>query len=81
VGRADKCETQLRPALTPSISRVHLLILREHGVVHAFDVASTQGTWGPDGRIRRVDLGDEHSLQLATKEPVTLYWQARSTIA
>jgi hypothetical protein len=81
VGRADKCETQLRPALTASISRVHVLLLREQGVVHAFDVASTQGMYCAEGRIRRVELGDERMLHLATKDPVMLYWQARATLA
>jgi hypothetical protein len=81
VGRADKCETQLRPAMTASISRVHVLLLREQGVVHAFDVASTQGTYAAEGRIRRTELGDERTLHLATKDSVMLYWQARATLA
>ncbi len=78
VGRADRCETQLRPALTDGISRTHLLLLREHGVVHAFDVASTQGVYADDKPVRRVRMPDAGgTLRLGTSAPVMLEWHPR----
>ena len=78
VGRADRCEARLRMVLTESISRVHVLLLREHGVVHAFDAASTQGVWADGERARRVRLPDRGAtLRLASKEPVALEWHPR----
>jgi hypothetical protein len=76
VGRADRCETRVRAVLTESISRVHVLLLREHGVVHAFDAASMQGVWANGERVRRVRLPDGGgTLRLASKDAVTLEWQ------
>jgi hypothetical protein len=78
VGRADRCETRLRTVMTESISRVHLLLLRERGAVHAFDAASMQGTWLDEERVRRVRLPDQGcTLRLASKDPVTLEWHPR----
>jgi hypothetical protein len=75
VGRADRCESQLRSVLTESVSRVHVLLLREHGAVHAFDVASMQGLWAGDRQVRRVRLSEEGgTLRLASKNPVLLEW-------
>lgn len=75
VGRADRCEAALRSVLTESVSRVHVLLLREHGVVHAFDLASMQGLWANDARVRRVRLPAEGgTLRLASKDPVHLEW-------
>ncbi|HEY8042363.1 MAG TPA: FHA domain-containing protein [Polyangiaceae bacterium] len=82
VGRADRCETRFRPVLTDSISRVHVLLLREHGDVHAFDLASTQGVWVDGERVRRVRLPDEGgTLRLASKDPVLLDWHPRAALA
>jgi hypothetical protein len=75
VGRAERCETRLRPVLSESVSRVHVLLLREHGVVHAFDVASMQGLWANGARVRRVRLSERGgTLRLASKDPVLLEW-------
>jgi hypothetical protein len=82
VGRADRCEAKLRTVLTDSVSRTHLLIVREHGVVHAFDVASTQGVYAHEARVRRVKLPDTGgTLRLATKDPVMLDWHPRAALA
>jgi len=82
VGRADRCETRLRPVLTESVSRVHLLLLREHGDVHAFDVASMQGVYADGARVRRVRLPDRGgTLRLASKDPVLLEWHPRAALA
>jgi hypothetical protein len=82
VGRADRCETRVRPVLTESVSRVHVLVLREHGVVHAFDTASTQGTYADGERVRRVRLPDDGgTLRLASKDPVLLEWHPRAPVA
>jgi hypothetical protein len=80
VGRADRCETRLRPALTDGISRTHVLLLREHGVVHAFDVASTQGVYADDKPVRRVRMPDAGgTLRLGTSAPVMLEWHPRAS--
>jgi hypothetical protein len=82
VGRADRCEARLRAVLTESISRVHLLLLREHGVVHAFDVASMQGVYAAGERVRRVRLPEQGgSLRLASKDPVLFEWHPRGETA
>lgn len=79
VGRADRCETGLRSVLTESVSRVHLLLLREHGEIHAFDVASMQGVYADGQRVRRVRLPDRGgTLRLASKDPVLLEWHPRA---
>jgi hypothetical protein len=78
VGRADRCEAKLRRVLTDGISRTHLLLLREHGVVHAFDVASTQGVHASGRRVRRVRMPDRGgTLKLGTSRPVMLEWHPR----
>ena len=80
VGRADRCDHQLRRALTEGVSRTHLLLVREQGVVHAFDLASTQGVFAGGRRVRRVRLPDEGAtLALATRDPVVLEWHPRAT--
>jgi hypothetical protein len=82
VGRAERCEPELRRVLTESVSRVHVLLLRERGQVYAFDVASTQGMFSDGVRVRRVVLLDGGSaLRLASKDPVLLEWQPRRRMA
>jgi hypothetical protein len=79
VGRADRCEPNLRSVLTDGISRTHLLLLREHGLVHAFDVASTQGVYADDRPVRRVRMPDRGgTLRLGTTAPVMLEWHPRA---
>jgi hypothetical protein len=80
VGRADRCEAKLKGVLTECISRTHLLLLREHGIVHAFDVASTQGVYADDRRVRRVRLPDRGgTLRLGQTSPVVLEWHPRAS--
>ena len=82
VGRADRCETRLRAVLSESVSRVHLLLLREHGTVCAFDCGSMQGVYADGARVRRVRLPDGGgTLRLATRDPVTLEWHPRAALA
>ena len=82
LGRAERCEPRLRSVLTESVSRVHLLLLREHGVVHAFDVASMQGVYAAGERVRRVRLPERGgTLRLASKDPVLLEWHPRDAVA
>jgi hypothetical protein len=82
VGRAYRCEERLRSVLTESVSRVHLLLLREHGAVCAFDCASMQGVYADGERVRRVRLPDAGgTLRLATRDPVTLEWHPRAALA
>jgi hypothetical protein len=76
VGRSERCASGLIDALNESVSRVHLLLLREQGAVYAFDLASTQGTFAGGEPVRRVKLRDSGSaeLRLASREPVFLEW-------
>ena len=79
VGRAERCEDRLRAVLTESVSRVHLLLLRERGDVHAFDLASTQGLYADGQRVRRVRLPARGgTLRLASRDPVLLEWHPRT---
>jgi hypothetical protein len=74
VGRAPKCNDQLRALLHDGISRVHLLLRRGR----AYDLASTQGTYTRHRRVRSVALDDAGTdIRLGTSSPVTLYWHAR----
>jgi hypothetical protein len=80
VGRADRCEEKLKKVLTEAVSRTHLLLLREHDVVHAFDVASTQGTFADDKKVRRVRMPDRGgTLRLGQTSPVVLEWHPRAS--
>jgi hypothetical protein len=82
VGRAERCETQLRSVLNESISRVHVLLLREHGEVHAFDMASTQGVFADGHKVRRVRMPERGgTLRLASKDPVLLEWHPTRALA
>jgi len=79
VGRSDKCvDRGLRAVMSESVSRAHLLLLREHEVVHAFDLCSMQGTYIDAMRVRRCRLPDTGAtLRLATTDPVSLTWHPR----
>ena len=68
--------------MTESISRVHLLLLREHGAVHAFDVGSTQGVYSDGEKVRRVRLLERGgTLRLASRDPVLLEWHPSVALA
>lgn len=78
VGRSHRCvDRGLRSVLTESVSRAHLLLLRERDATWAYDLGSVQGTWLEGKRVRRVRLRDGGtSLVLAEIDPVTLDWIA-----
>jgi hypothetical protein len=80
IGRAEKCRDDgLRSLLDVSISRAHLLVLRERGRVAAFDVASTQGTYAYGVRVRRAALADTGTtLALGKAQAVRLHWYRRA---
>jgi pSer/pThr/pTyr-binding forkhead associated (FHA) protein len=68
--------------LTESVSRVHLLLLRENGAACVFDCASLQGVFADGARVRRVRLPEGGgTLRLATKDPVTLEWRPGTPLA
>jgi hypothetical protein len=77
IGRAEKCERGgLRSVLDISISRAHVLLLRENGVTTAFDLASTQGTFAYGRRVRSQRLAGTGST-LALGRTVRLHWMER----
>lgn len=78
IGRADKCVDEgLRSILGGTISRVHILLIREKGACHLYDVASLVGTYARGRRVRCLELCDLGSVvQLASSAGVTLHWRA-----
>lgn len=78
IGRSDKCHTEMLRRITDeNTSRVHVLVLREGPVVHAYDLASTQGTYVYGVPTRRVVLTDAGaSLTLGRGDnAVRLVWE------
>jgi hypothetical protein len=78
IGRAEKCVDEgLRSILGTTISRVHVLLIREKGACHLYDCASLVGTYARGQRVRCVPLDDAGtSVQLASSAGVTLHWRA-----
>ncbi|HEX8791149.1 MAG TPA: FHA domain-containing protein [Polyangiaceae bacterium] len=78
VGRDPRCvDAGLRAILDGGISRMHLLLRRDaRGGIVAFDLASTQGTWGEGRRVRSVHLADAGTtLSMGMVNPVRLQWR------
>jgi hypothetical protein len=78
IGRSDKCVDEgLRSILGGTISRVHILLIREKGACHLYDVASLVGTYVRGRRIRCLELNDVGSVvHLASSAGVLLHWRA-----
>jgi hypothetical protein len=78
IGRADKCVDEgLRAILSISVSRVHVLLIREEGACHLYDCASLVGTFVNSQRVRCLPLDDAGTTaQLAAHHGVTLHWRA-----
>ena len=77
IGRAGRClDGGLRSVLSPSISRVHLMLLRDGAEDVAIDLGSTQGTYAQDvgGRLRMMRLPPRALLRLGYVDPVALVW-------
>jgi FHA domain len=77
LGRALNCfDGGLRRIFCEAISRAHVLLVRDHDDVFAFDLCSTNGTRATGQRIRRYRLSDAGStLELGKK--VTFRWHRR----
>jgi hypothetical protein len=78
IGRSEKCHTELLRRITDvNTSRTHVLVLREHGVTYAYDLASTQGTFMNGAPVRRARLEDGATLTLSRgPDAVRLSWHA-----
>ena len=78
IGRSEKCvDASLLAVLGGTISRVHVLLIREEGCCHLYDVASLVGTFAHGARVRCLHLPDEGaSAHLASRGGVTLHWRA-----
>jgi hypothetical protein len=78
IGRSPKCVDEgLRATLGGTISRVHVLLIREKGCCHLYDVASLVGTFEGERRVRCLPLCDDGTtVQLAARGGVTLHWRA-----
>lgn len=78
VGRSEKCCSELLRRITDvNTSRTHVLVLRDGPLVHAYDLASTQGTYQNGVLVRRAVLADHGTmLTLGRGEgAVRLWWQ------
>jgi hypothetical protein len=78
IGRSEKCCSELLRRITDvNTSRAHVLILRDGPLVHAYDLASTQGTYLHGMPSRRAVLHDQGTmLTLGRGEgAVRLLWQ------
>ena len=77
LGRALNCfDGGLRRIFCEAISRAHVLLVRDHDDVFAFDLCSTNGTRVAGQRIRRYRLSDAGStLELGKK--VSFRWHRR----
>jgi hypothetical protein len=75
LGRALNCfDGGLRRIFCEAISRAHVLLLRDHGEVSAYDLCSTNGTRVGGQRIRRFKLADAGAtLELGKK--VVFRWK------
>ena len=80
LGRSERCASEaLRRVTEAGTSRVHLLLVREGAEIHAYDLASTQGTFLGAARVRRARLPERGSTMLllgTTSARVLLTWRA-----
>lgn len=66
IGRYERCDGHGLPALaSDAISRVHLLVTEVRGAPYAIDLASINGVWCGDQRIRSTPLVSGQALKLA----------------
>lgn len=63
IGRYDRCEVG-GPEADESLSRVHLLVVREGRRIIAIDTASTNGTYVGDDRVHLMELAERSQLDL-----------------
>jgi hypothetical protein len=78
VGRSEKCCSEsLRRITDVNTSRAHVLILRDGPIVHAYDLASTQGTYLHGMPTRRAVLNDQGTMLTLGRgdAAVRLLWQ------
>ena len=77
IGRSEKCHSEsLRRVTAGGTSRLHCLVIRDGDGIHAYDLASTQGTYHNGGLARRVLLGHRTELRLGQGESaVKMSWQ------
>lgn len=81
IGRSEKCHSEMLRRITDeSTSRAHVLILREGAVVHAYDLASTHGTYFNGVSASRVTFSDQGTLVLLGRgeNAVRLQWHPRA---
>ncbi|RLB55547.1 MAG: hypothetical protein DRI90_19380 [Deltaproteobacteria bacterium] len=83
IGRAERClDHGLAQVLHNGISRTHLMLLKEHDSLYAYDLCSLQGSYSGDRKVRRCRLSDRGAaLQLAQHHPVNLLWHPYSSSA
>ncbi len=94
IGRDDKClDEGIRAILCLNISRVHVLLVRDRGpassrgsgqgVCRLYDIASTNGTFVGNQRVRCVSLagdGSTTTVSLMHSGGATLHWRSLVTL-
>lgn len=82
IGRADKCVDEgLRAILSGCISRVHVLLVRDRGICRLYDVASMNGTYVGNEKIRCITLADEGTtVTLLRSGGATLTWRSLASL-
>ena len=79
IGRYERCDGHGLPALaSEAISRVHLLVTEVRGTPYAIDLASINGVWSGEQRIRSTPLVSGQALKLADGR-VWLEWRLSAT--
>lgn len=77
IGRSEKGANGLLSLFHESISRVHLFVIREYGVIHLHDVASLVGTYHQGQRVRCVELSESGTtVELARGGAVKVKFRA-----
>ena len=74
LGRYERCDTAgLSVLASPSLSRVHLLVIELDGALYAVDTASKNGSWRGSREIRSLRM--EPGLRLRLAKDATVEWR------
>lgn len=73
IGRADNSPPSFQSLLMSTISRAHLLVLKDQGGFHAFDLCSTNGTYHAGQQVRECILSPD-GAELMLSSEVRMEW-------
>lgn len=78
VGRSPKAHEHLLALMDANVSRMHMLLVREHAETFAIDLCSMNGTWIGRERVRRVRLSPGMQLRLGDSGQLAFTWHGRA---